>query len=45
MISADTLLNDPDYKISFTVHNDTSDKQLGSVISQNNKNIDISQDN
>ena len=39
MISAETLLSYPDWKILFTVHTDASDKQLGAVISQNNKPI------
>ena len=37
MVSAETLLNYPDWKIPFTVHTDAPDKQLGAVISQNNK--------
>ena len=36
MISAETLLNDPDWKIPFIVHTYASDKKLGAVISQNN---------
>ena len=39
MLSADTLLIYPDWKLPFTVHTDASDKQLGAVISQNNKPI------
>ena len=39
MVSVETLLNDPECKITFTVHTDASDKQLGAVISQNNKPI------
>ena len=41
MIYADTLLNYPDWKVPFTVHTDASDKQVGAVISQNNKPIDF----
>jgi len=33
------LLNYPDWTIPFTIHTDASDKQLGAVISQNNKPI------
>ena len=32
MVSAETLLNYPDWKIPFTVHTYASDKQLGSVV-------------
>ena len=39
MVSAYTLLSYPYWKLSFTVPTDASDKQLGSVISQNNKPI------
>ena len=39
MVSADTLLNYPDWTIPFTIHTDASDKQLGAVISQNGKPI------
>ena len=39
MVSTDTLLNYPYWKLPLTVHTDASDKQLGSVISQNNKPI------
>ena len=39
MVSAETLLSYPDWKLPFTVHTDTSDKQVGAVISQNNKPI------
>ena len=39
VVSAETLLSYPDCKLSFTVHTDGSDKQLGAVISQNNKPI------
>ena len=41
MISSETLLHFPDWKIPFTVHPDASDQQLGAVISQNNKPIDF----
>ena len=39
MVSAETLLSYPDWKICFTVHTNASDKQLGAVINQNNKPI------
>jgi len=39
MVSAETLLTYPDWTIPFTIHTDASDKQLGTVISQNNKPI------
>ena len=39
MVSFETLLSYSDWKIPFTVHTDASDKQLGSLISQNNKYI------
>ena len=39
MVSAKILLSHPYCTISFTVHNDASDKHLGSVISHNNKPI------
>ena len=39
MISAETLISDPDWKMPFTVHTDASDKQLGAVFSQNKKYI------
>ena len=39
MVSSETLLSYPYWKLTFTVHTDASDKQLGSVISQNNKPI------
>ena len=43
MVSAKTMLNYPDGPIPFTVHNDASDEQLISVISQNNKIFSSSQ--
>ena len=39
MVSEETLLIYPYRKLTFTVHTDASDKQLSSVISQNNKSI------
>ena len=39
MVSAETLISYPDWKLTFTFHTDASDKQLGYVISQNNKQI------
>ena len=39
MVSSETLLNYPDWKIPFTFHTDASDKQLDSIISQNKKPI------
>ena len=39
MVSAETLLSYPDWKLSFTVHTDASDKQLDDVINQNIKPI------
>ena len=39
MVSAETLVNYPYFKIPFTVHTDASDKQLGDVISHKNKLI------
>ena len=39
MVSADTLLKYPDWKITLTVHNNDYDKQLSAVIIYNNKHI------
>ena len=39
MVSSETLLNYPDYKVPLPVHTDTSDKHLGSVIIQNNNTL------
>ena len=39
MVSDKMLLNDTDWTISFTVHTDDSDKQLGAVNSQNKKGL------
>ena len=39
MVSAETLLSYPDWKLTFPVHTDASDKQLGTVIIHNNKYI------
>ena len=39
MVSANTLLNHPDWTISFTLQTDASDKYLDAVISQNDKPI------
>ena len=41
MVSAENLLNYPDWKITFTVHTDASDRHLGGFISQNKKHIDL----
>ena len=41
MVSAETLLSYPDWKIPFTVHTDVSDKQLYAITSQNNKPTDF----
>ena len=41
MVSAETLLSYPDCTNNFTVHTDTSDKQLGDVIIHNNKPIEL----
>ena len=37
MVSAETMLNHPYLTIPLTVHTDESDKQVGAVISKNNK--------
>ena len=42
MVFDETLLSYPDCTTPFTVHTDASDKQLGSVISHNNKDINKS---
>ena len=39
MVSAETLISYPDCKLPFTVHTGAYDKQLGAVISHNNKPI------
>ena len=39
MVSAETLFNSPDWMITLTVNNNVSNKELGAVISQNNKPI------
>ena len=39
MVSAEKLLSYPYWKLPFTVHTDASDKQLGDIISYNNKPI------
>ena len=41
MVSAETLLNYLYWKVPFSAHRDDSDKQLSSVISQNDKSIDL----
>ena len=41
MVSADTLLSYTYWSIPLTVHTTVSDKQLGAVISKNNKPIAI----
>ena len=43
VVFTETLLNYPYWTIPFTVHTDASDKQLGAVISQNNKIFPSSQ--
>ena len=39
MVSSETLLSDPDWKLLFTVHNYAYDKQLGAAIIKKNKPI------
>ena len=39
MVSDEMLVVYPDWKTPFTLHIDASDKQLGAVVSQNNKYI------
>ena len=39
MVSTETLLSYTYWTINFTVHTDDSDKQLGAVISKNNKPV------
>ena len=39
MVSAETLLSYSDWKIQFMVHTDAYGKQLGAIISKNNKPI------
>ena len=41
MVSAETLLNYLNWKTPLMVNTDDSDKQLGDVISQNDKSIDL----
>ena len=41
MVSDETLLTYPYWKLSFTVHNDASDKQVVAFISLNNRPIDF----
>ena len=41
MLTSETLLDYPDWKILFTIHTDDSGKQLGAFISQNDKPIDL----
>ena len=41
MVSAETLLSYPYWKLTFIVHTGAYDKQLGAIISQNKKPIDF----
>ena len=41
MFFADTVLSYQYWKLSFNVHTNTSDKQLGAIIGHNNKPIDF----
>ena len=41
MLSGETLLSFPDWKLTFMVHTNSHDKQVGAVISQNNKHVDF----
>ena len=41
MVSTETLIGYPYWKRPFIVHTGTSDKQVGAVISQNNKHISL----
>ena len=41
MVSTETLLNYPEWKITFTVHKYAYYKQLGNVISKMDKTIDL----
>ena len=41
MVSADTLMSYPDWKITLTVHTYASDKHHGAIISQNDKHITL----
>ena len=42
IVSEETVFNYQDWKIHFKIHTDAYDKQLGAVISQNNKPIEFS---
>ena len=39
IVSVETLLSYPDWKLSFTLHTDASDKQLADFIILNNKHV------
>ena len=41
MVCAKTLLSYPDWKLTFMVNSDASDKHLGAIISKNIKPIDF----